>query len=309
MKIILTSFLFILFSINLNASEPYKTICHNDLDRKYLIECPKQLKADSLYPVIFAFHGGGGNAIQLKNFWKLHRLATAQQFIVVYPEAADGFWRIDPVNNKMNDAGFIRALGDSLARCFPVDLNHLYATGVSNGGMFCFRLALADSDLLKGIAVISANLPTTLARNERLKQGIPLLIINGTDDPVMPYEGGPIRVNLFPKLNKLLHRTPKSRGIVLSVDETIRWWLTGWHIELAKDSVELTDKDPDDGCTVMRRTWNHSDGKTCLSQYQINGGGHSIPSGRQTLSERIIGNTCRDFDERTVILDFFKQFQ
>ena len=42
--------------------------------------------------------------------------------------------------------------------------------------------------------------------------------------------------------------------------------------------------------------------------YEIQGGGHTWPGGRQYLPEFIIGNTSRDMDGLEVIWNFFNQY-
>ncbi len=96
-------------------------------------------------------------------------------------------------------------------------------------------------------------------------------------------------------------------GKVLSVDESIRFWVSRNMCSVTPVVTEEPDRDPDDGTRVTRKQYiNDTDG-TEVILYAVEGGGHTWPSGIQYLPAWIIGKTCRDIDANEVIWSFFKE--
>src|SRR5207302_4642511 len=72
-----------------------------------------------------------------------------------------------------------------------IDVKRVFATGHSFGGQLSYRLALERPNEFAGIAAVSANLPVQADNDCTVSDAaIPVMIVNGTDDPVNPYRGG-----------------------------------------------------------------------------------------------------------------------
>ena len=56
--------------------------------------------------------------------------------------------------NNVDDVGFTRAVLDDLAKVANVDAKRVFATGMSNGGILCYRLASEFSDRIAAIAPV-----------------------------------------------------------------------------------------------------------------------------------------------------------
>jgi polyhydroxybutyrate depolymerase len=96
---------------------------------------------------------------------------------------------------------------------------------------------------------------------------------------------------------------------VKATDETVRMWIE--HNGLADTPVfiRLPDKDATDDAAVERYEWSDSEKNLTVLLYKIVGGGHAYPGGRQYLSKRIVGNTCRDIHATEEIWNFFSRHQ
>ncbi len=55
----------------------------------------------------------------------------------------------------IDDVGYARVMLDDLARQFNIDKKRVYATGISNGAMMCYRLACELSDRIAAIAPVA----------------------------------------------------------------------------------------------------------------------------------------------------------
>jgi polyhydroxybutyrate depolymerase len=233
-----------------------------------------------LSPLVVVMHGGGGGARGIGRFTHFSRLADREGFLVSYPDGIDRHWNDGRGQTDVDDVGFIRAM---IAEIPGVDHRRVYVTGISNGAIMTNRLAVEASDLFAAAAPVAGNLPVGMHPRHEL----PMLIINGTDDPLVPYGGGQVGKNSVP---------------VQSVTSTVAAWCRADGCADAPRTQSLPDLDPNDGCRVTRSTY----GKGQVQLLSINGGGHTWPGGTQYLPKTLIGNVCRDFDAAEVIWDFFK---
>ena len=164
----------------------------------------------------------------------------------------------------------------------------------SNGGHFCYKLALEAPNWIDGIAAISANLPIDANLDCRKKgQFVPVLIINGTNDPVNPYDGGLVSI-----------LGNDSRGTVLSTDETIAYWTGLDTCQLTTNKQVLADKIKEDDATVEQITWQ-CNGTIKAMVYKMIDAGHTIPHPKNIMP-KIMGATNQDINAAVEIWAFFK---
>ena len=165
-------------------------------------------------------------------------------------------------------------------------------TGISNGGFMSYRMGVEAPERLTAIAPVIANHAVVLADRD---PGLPLsvLVMNGTEDPLVPYEGG--EVTLF----------EQKRGRILSTDETMAWWADNADCGPPRPERALPDRDPEDGTRVhMQRTVDCAGGAE-LVRVRVEGGGHTWPSGSGILGERLVGPVSQDVDGARLIFRFF----
>jgi polyhydroxybutyrate depolymerase len=274
------------------------------LKRTYLIHLPQHYNKNAQKPLVIVLHGGGGNGkgmIRLTNF---NTLADKEDFIVVYPYGIDKHWNDGREGsetsytahiNKIDDVGFISALIDKLAVELNIDTKRVYVCGISNGAMMSYRLACELTKKIAAIAAIAGNMPKNLVCNKN-SQHIPVLIISGTDDPLMPFNGGNIT---GPFGNKKL-------GQVLSLKETALFWSKFNNCSLSPMVSYEPDKDSNDGTRVRKEIYRGDTNSKEVVVYLIEKGGHTWPGGYQYLPETLIGKTSKDINATELIWDFFK---
>ena len=281
---------------------------HDGRDRPYLIHVPSSYREEQPASLVFVFHGGAGTAKKIAQFTGFDELSQRRGFIVVYPQGLNGHWNdgrkeetFRKHNESVDDVGFVVALLESLKAEYAIDPNAVFATGLSNGGMFSHRLGIEHSQHFAAIAPVIGGIPEPLADREP-QQPVSVLIMNGTEDPFVPYNGGPVTVRLFP----LLRRRPLAdRGRVISTDAAVRFWLRHNGTAGEPKTTRLADADPSDGCHVERAEWTCAGRGVSVVLYKVVGGGHTYPGGSQYLPERVIGKTCGDLRATEVIWEFF----
>ena len=119
--------------------------------------------------------------------------------------------------------------------------------------------------------------------------------IQSTDDPLVPYHGGPLGVD----------GGRKDRGRILGTIQAVELWRAHDGCEAEPARGDVPDRDPRDRCTVERVTWSGGRDGTAVRLDTIHGGGHTWPGGPQYLPRAIIGPVCRDYDAATDIWAFF----
>ena len=279
------------------------SIVWDGLERSYLIHIPSSYNKTKLMPLVIALHGGGGTA---KDMVKLTRggfntLADKEGFIVVYPDGINKHWN-DSRNDmlatdveEINDVGFISALIDYLVETLNVDPNNVYVIGMSNGAMMTYRLALELSNKITAVATVAGNIPEDQSQSDIIpKRAIPVLIISGTDDPMMPWDGG------------YVVKQPK-RGKVISVPETVKYWVNYNRCSPTPTITWGPDRYPQDGTRVRREVYSKDKNGTEVILYAVEGGGHTWPGGSSHLRKIIAGKTSKDINANEVIWDFFKK--
>lgn len=294
---------------NMNAVERglhvERTFPDRGLERSYLLHVPPSYRADQAVPLVFVFHGGMGTSRKIAKFTGFDAVSRDRGFIVVYPQGVKGHWndgRRDEVfreqNETIDDVAFIVALLESLKAEFAIDPYAIFATGPSNGGMLSHRLAIEHPQRFAAIASVISSIPEPLA-DRRPERPVSVLMINGTHDPWLPYDGGPLTIRLSPMFQL------RDRGRVISTDATVRFWLTHNGITAESRTTELPDADPDDGCRTERTEWTDIERDLSVVLYKVIGGGHTYPGGLQYMPVSVIGRTSRDFHATEVIWDFF----
>ena len=264
-------------------------------------------KSAELRPLLLVFHGGGGNGLRAQQAFGYDAIADQNNLVVAYPSAIDQHWndgrdstRFAEHDKKVDDVAFITALVAELQAKHHTDPKRVYAVGMSNGGMFVQRLAIETPGLFTAVASIISSIPEPLDHNFAPKSSPSVLFMNGTADPIVPYEGGGIALKSLAKPGEL-----PDRGRVQSTPESVRAWVQ--HLGLGKPiSVKkMPDVNPDDQSTVKKTVWGKAAGPQVVL-YTVKGGGHTLPGGNSFLPARIVGATNGDIRAAEEIWAFLK---
>ena len=287
-----------------DAADLYpRSITHGGLERTYRLYVPSAFGKAKSMPLVIVLHGGGGTGERMEHLTLggFNKLADRDGFVVAYPDGLGRAWndgRKKTIKRrahleKVDDVGFVSGLIDHLSKDLNIDSKRVYVTGISNGAMMSFRLACDLSGKIAAIAAVAGSLPGELAGTAPARP-VPVLILNNTKDPMMPYDGGDIR---FGKL---------VLGKVLSTPDTVKFWVRHNASHPRPVTTRMPDTDPRDGTRVRREVYAAGKAGAAVVLYVIEGGGHTWPGGRQYLPERFIGRTCRDIDASEIIWGFFK---
>ncbi len=280
-----------------------KKIRVGDLERTFYLFEPKRLTRNKKVPLLFVFHGGGGNPLSMDRRLGFTKLARKEKFIVVYPAGVGGNWNdgretkaTQAHREKINDVGFVRAIIDNLSEEYPVDQDRIFATGPSNGGIFSHYVGANLSGKFAAIAPVIGGIADPFYKRFNPGEPVSVFIIQGADDKITPYDGQ----------GEIGFGRRKNRGKIISTDAAIALWTRQNEIKTQPIAGSLPDIDSNDGCTVETYLWKNGKNNTSVKLFKLNGGGHTWAGGAQYLPKRLVGNVCRDFNATNVIWDFFK---
>lgn len=137
-----------------------KTLKIKGQDRTYNVAIPTSYDPQKKLPVIFAFHGDGGNGDSARNSFKFET-AHANEAIFVYPDGLNKTWLLgdkaangDAQFKKENNADvlFVEALIEATKTTYCVDENKVFVAGFSRGGFFANHVGCILGGPVKGLA-------------------------------------------------------------------------------------------------------------------------------------------------------------
>lgn len=270
--------------------------------RDYYIHTPSSYQSNKLTPLVLAFHGGVGRGDTMAQKTGLNAVAEREGFIVVYPNGIDrgdrgGRWNDGRIASQQgsgsDDVAFVRALIDHLVQTKNIDSRRVYSAGGSNGGFFTQRLACELSDKITAFASVSATLPQSLQSRCNPSRSVPMLMINGTADPFVPWQGGQVQIG--------------AGGNILSVPATVDFWRKHNNCS-TNPAVEQLPDTQNDGTKVKKATYSGCRNNAPIVFYTVEGGGHGWPGSQsERRSEARSGKVSREILASYVIWNFFEQ--
>lgn len=253
-----------------NSQQLYSFI-FDGIERTYRIHLPANYDENQHYPLVINMHGLGSNSFEQEIYSNFNQVADTAGIVVAYPDGVNNQWNIF-LDGGVDDVGFISALIDTMHANYNIDLNTVYACGMSMGGFMSHRLGCQLNNRIAAIGSVTGLL---VYFNCNFTRKVPVLQIHGTADDVVPYSG---------------------------VALTIQYWTQ--NNECPESVVtDLPDIDPNDQSTVTLTTYSPCAEDSEVLLYTINGGGHTWPGANIN-----IGITNQDINASGELWKFFKKF-
>lgn len=284
-------------------------VVHDGQARRFHFFVPDETDDQTAYPLVILLHGHGGSIDQMfglnnqKAPYKIWvDVAAREKIFILVPEGVISpddklGWndcRGDVTTNpSTNDVGFIVELAEAMARTYPIDAKRMYASGTSNGGHMSFRLAIEAGDTFSAIAPVVAALPKT-SKCSKPTEAVPLLLVNGTDDPILPYNGGSMAGN---------------RGKVLSAVDTIAFWKGVNQNTATSVTKNFPDTNTADKSTVVQTGYAGKTSNQDVTLVTMAGAGHAEPSIAEqyaSVVEGILGRQNHDIEMAELVWNFFQ---
>lgn len=260
-------------------------------------------------PLVIALHGNTQTGEDMASRTSWPGIARREHFGVVFPDGLNRAWAdFRPNANRAgrtppegtDDVAFVARLVEKFIADGTADPTRIYITGVSNGGAMTMTMICARADLFAAAASVIINLTDESANACHPSRPVPLLMMNGTADPLIPYQGG----------------RGTSRFAVpgfWSTQMTLDFWRRANGCEATDaGAVDLSDRDLTDRSTVTRISSRCPQGRDIVL-YRINDGGHRMPGAFPDarfprMVDMLFGPQNRDIDGAETIWAFFRKF-
>jgi polyhydroxybutyrate depolymerase len=272
-------------------------LTHAGRTRAYRVHVPTGYNPTRPTPAVLSFHGFSANELEQEGLSRMSQQANASGFIAVYPRGLNqpevtgapdpraedtrswnaGVCCGPSQISRVDDVSFVDALLADLDTRVCLDTKRIFATGLSIGAFFSYRLACERSGQFAAIAPVAGMEGFGPCSPER---PVAVMHFHGTDDPAILYTGGgPIPFG----------------GTYPSAEQST----SAWTLRNACTGGSQTTYDVGDStCVTSTGCAQNADVTLCT----VRGGGHTWPGG---LMPPELGYTTQDLDATRQMWLFF----
>jgi polyhydroxybutyrate depolymerase len=242
-------------------------------------------------PTILVLHGATSTAEWTVERSGFAEAAAARGITAVFPQGIRRHWNDGREARAagIDDVGFLHRLVGALVGRGIANPREVYIAGISNGGMMTFRMLCEASELFAGAATVIANMPARIGHRCAPRKPVPVVMFNGTADPLVPYDGGGVG---FVGL----------RGEVWAAEETAEFMA---QVNACGTARAMPLRARFDAIRVTRIDWPHCRTGSPVALYRFDGGGHQVPGQRQYLP-LFLGRGSRTLNAADEALAFFR---
>jgi len=247
--------------------------------------------------LVLVFHGSKQNGETHRRFTggALDHLTTENRAVVVYLDGYRGNWNDARAESsfparleQVDDVAFARAVVDFVRQSHRIDTRRVIGVGYSNGGQMVFRLIHDAPDLLAAAVIVAATMPDRAgflgAFSEKSEHPIPVTLVAGTADRIVPYEGG--------QMAWWARALFKVGGVTLSAPATASYFARRNGIATTPTTRMLPDSPSTHRRPRMEETTYREPGHPPVTLYTVHGGGHTIPGPKPAPA--VLGRTSID---------------
>jgi polyhydroxybutyrate depolymerase len=275
-----------LFIIGFTAAKAQSVNLHSDsllIDgnyRSFYYAAPEKNRKNPA--LIFILHGSGGTGLDMVPASKnLAAVAGKENLILVYPNGYQRFWNecrkasTAKANlENVDESGFFNGMINYFKKNYLVGLKKIFVIGFSGGGQMAFKLAMTKPETYKAVTSVVANLPTDENMDcTPLNKPISILLVNGTADPVCPYNGGEMKAQNI------------TLGTVKSTMQTLAYWGAVNGIGKNLHTETLPDPNPLDSISIVKYSFTGKYNEVRL--YCIINGKHEFPKDLDVFTESL----------------------
>lgn len=289
-NLIFCALLFAVFSTYAqNQTTFVDSIRSGGIYRHYRLYVPKEYNSQKASALIIDMHGYTSNAYQEQLYSNFMPVADTANFLVAYPDGTKyngtgpQFWNAGISSGLVNDVGFISDLIDQIFTQYNIDVNSVYACGMSNGGFMSHTLACALNNKIAAIASVTGSMFTTQYMSCKPARVVPVMQIHGTADKTVPYIGN---------------------SAMMNIDTLVSYWVRTDKCHPTPVVDTLPDNDKADSCRAIHYVYEGGEKEATCEFYKIVGGEHTWPG-----APIKIGVTNNDFNATEKIWLFFRKYK
>lgn len=185
-----------------------KSLVVEGLERTGLVFIPPGAETEKT-PLVFVFHGHGGNAASVAKSFGIHRLWPGAMVVYLQGLPAVGKltdqegkktgWQNSPGDYQDRDVKLVEGTLGALGLRYKVDRRRIYATGHSHGGAFTYLLWAMRGGTFAAVAPVAALLGETKLWPQLTPK--PVLHVAGQNDRLVKFNWQESMVGFVKKLN------------------------------------------------------------------------------------------------------------
>ena len=246
--------IFIIYNLSPDLhAQDYFEMSHDGQNREYYLSYPEDVNGPC--PLIINMHGFGGTANDQISYTEMDDYALPLGVAVAYPQGLGFSWNVGTWwdGNPFDDIGFISALIDNISNTHDIDLDRVYATGMSNGGYMTYELACELSHKIAAFGSVTGNFMLNDGQTCNNLRETPIMHFHGTLDLVVDYY-------------------PPSFDEALTVSESMNYWNGVNHLyDLDVDTL-IGDVNE---LSAERFVYSRNGTNVKFVHYKVINGGHS----------------------------------
>ncbi len=252
---------------------------------------PERLKRSPRTAIIVLHGANNGSGRRIQANLGLDEMLRGTGAVAVYPDALEGGWNVTGGPGP-DDPAFLRALAARLVADGVADRRKIYLIGASTGGMLALRIGCQAPDYLAGVGALIAGLPSRLMADCK-PSPLSFLLVNGTANPLAPYEGGHAKL-------------PGFKEEIASAEATLAPFAAANDCSTQRNVREFPDRDQSDGSRVVMERFVGC--KHVVELVRVEGGGHTLP-GRPARADRgqSVGALNKDVNVSRLIAEFVRR--
>lgn len=245
-------------------------------NRDYILYVPDSYTGSSSVPLLFSFHGFGGDMRDNYDSVKLNEIADANGFILVHPRGTVGnngkrFWNITG-QSGVYDLDFFDSMVSKITGEFSINSSKIYSTGISNGAYFSFVLACQRQDRIAAIAPVAGGMTNWTTTNCSHSEPVPVLEIHGDADRIVDYDN--------------------------NVPDALEFWVDRNGTDTTATVTTIKDTANGDPAKVEQYIYANGTNGSIVKHLKIIGGGHRWPGSGDN----------NDLVTSQVVWDFVKEY-
>lgn len=268
---------------SLPEGSSHRTIEIGGSNRRYLIRVPPGYDGSTKTPVVFLFHGLGGDPQAVVNTTSMDDLADDGDTILVAPLGrgrVPGWDYRTPISDPTSDLAFVRDLVLEVKKEACVDSSRVYAAGFSNGSVLALALACDGTTEFTAYGAVSGPYWDSSCKKAPAAS---LIYFHGLKDTVVDYDGA----------NTVIGRLPP-------VNDVMADWAAHDRCPPASATTTVSDH-------VRHFAWTACKEGSAVDVYVVDNGGHRWPGGKPYPSGRVSGLMTQEIDASRLIWKFFER--
>jgi polyhydroxybutyrate depolymerase len=208
------------------------------------------------------------------------------------PSAVNGNWDLPKLAGRTtSDTRFIADMIGQVENSLCVDSTRRYAAGMSLGSAMTLALACAPNPSFAAFGGVGASFYRPQCADS---PPAPLIHFHGTDDKIVPYQGGSVAGSPRGSITRR----------VAPVEQSMAEWAGHNGCSPIPTTTEIGD--------TTNIVWGNCQANATVNFYRVIGGGHTWPGTGDLIAaftERSLGRTTQAVKATDVMWEFFKQYQ